>query len=514
MSGLLSLSAELLIAVFHSLAGYLTGHFEATSTENEDKSTSQICDDFKHHDPEDTISQEFDYPQNCTDRDSWKRNRPSMKVSLKKSACFSAWVTVFGGVIGIFALFLMYYIISIVYACEWIKLKDPSFPEKLRRRRIIGESYQAFFLYFWQPALLLMVFKWPLLKGVNLMTVTLAGASIDLAYRFFLAVYDLYYPPWTPYPLNFLYLAIVLISSISVSRNILKTNPFGARFLAIKLSVQFLAGAPVLYISGYILCPWIAHQEGFTKVAVLVLALVIAILPKVVSKQFAGRLNGVNHPGTSYVLVSTASTGFSIVYRFIQAEFQSLLAFISISIGHGLIRLFFELITILKERYSAKIHNQNILYSESRGPSNAAYMRTSRSQRLAADMAIHEMISNEAAIVLSVGIIQIYGFVHLNLGIEKYEEMFVELVSRIVSALAIEFLFNILSVMILTRKMNVPVLRVWNLKWKSHLMVCIIVVIMIVTYSTDKVLVIIRARYVAEGKLTTEEWIKTLNNNN
>ena len=493
MSEFLSVPVELLISAFHSLSGHLAGHFEARSTEKED---------FKHYDPEDTISQAFDYTQNCSDsRDSWKRNRPPLKDSLKKSAWFSAWVTVFGGVVGIGALFLMYYIISIVYACEWKKLTEPTYPKRLKRRRIIGESYQAFFLYFWQPTLLLMVFKWPILKEVNLMTVTLAGASMDLGYRFFLAVYDIYYPPWIPYPLNFLYLAVVLISNISISRKIFKTNPIGACFLTIKLSVQFFTGAPVLYIFGYVLFPWFAHQEGFIKIAIVALAFLVAILPKVVSKQCVVRLNGVNHPGTSYVLVSAASTSFSIVYRFMQAEFKSLLAFIALSICHGLIHLFFELITILIGHYRGKTHNQKNLYSELRGQSNAAYMSTPRSQRLAADMVIHEMLSDQAAIVLFVGIIQIYGFIHQNLSIEKYEDIFVELVVRIVLALFIEFLFNILSVMILTRHRNVPVLRVWNFKWKSHLIVFIITVAMIVTYFTGKGLVIIRSLYVAEGKV-------------
>ena len=496
MSEFLSVPVKLLISAFHSLTGYLAGQLEARPTGKKD---------FKHYDPEDTISQEFDYPQNYSGRwDSWKRNRPPLKDSLKKSAWFSAWVTVFGGAVGVGALFLMYYMISVVYACEWKKLKEPTYPKRLKQRRIICESYQSFFLYFWQPALLLMVFKWPILKEVNLMTFTLAGASMDLGYRFLLAVYDLYYPPWIPYPLNCLYITIVLISSISISRKIFKSNPLGACFLTIKLTIQFITGALVLYIFGYTLFPWFAHQEEFIKVAILALVFLIAILPKMVSKQCVVRLNGVNHPGTSYVLVSAASTGFSIVYRFIQAEFESLLAFIALSIGHGLIHLFFELITILIERYSEKIHNKKIPNSESLRQLDAAYMNTHRSQRLAADMVIHEMMSNEAAIVLSVGIIQIYGFIHQNLSIEKYEDIFVELVVRIVLALFIEFVFNIMSVMILTRQRNVPVLRVWNFKWKSHLIVFIITVIMIVTYYTNKVLVIIRALYVAKGKITTE----------
>ncbi|KAL9968572.1 hypothetical protein ACROYT_G020681 [Oculina patagonica] len=254
----------------------------------------------------------------------------------------------------------------------------------------------------------------------------------------------------------------------------------------------------------YGLFPWFAHQEGFVKVAILALAFLIAILPKVIAQQCVLRLNGVNHPGTSYVLVSTAYTGFNIVYRIMQAEFKSLLAFVALSIGHRLIHLVYEFITILKERYNEKMMyselDQDLVGGSTVGGSTA----TPRAQRLAADLTIHDMMSNSAAIVLSVGIIQIYGFIHQNLSVQKYEKIIEELVARIVLALLIEFLFNIVSVMILTRCRNVPVLTVWNLKWKSHLIVCIVSVVMIVIYCTDKLLVIIRARYVAKGKIIPE----------
>ena len=510
MSEFLSVLVELLVHALTSLTERLARYVERKPTGKEDTSPPlQLQDDFTHHDPEDTICEEFENPENSTDPTAWKQHRPSMKTSLKQSAWFAFLVTVVtGGFIGLGTLLFMYYIISVVYIFDWKPMQDPSYPEDLKRRRIVCESYQSFFLYFWQPMMLCMVFKWPILKDVHLLTVALVGAAVDLGYRFFLAVYELYYPPWIPYPLNVVFMTVVLVNSISIGRNIFNTNLFRAILLAFKLCAQFITGAPMLYLCAYVLFPWFAHQEGFLKFTILALAILISIIPKEISRQCVLGLNGVNHPGTSYVLVATAFTSVSIVYRFMQAEFKSLLAFIALSIGHGMIHLIYELITILKERYSEKRHYQRIINSEldydSPGRSIASNTNTPRSQRLAADLTIHDMMSSSVAIVLSVGIIQIYGFIHQDLSIEKIHEMIGELVTRIVLALFIEFLFNIVSVMILTRRRNVPVLRVWTFKWRSHLLVCVVTVLMIVTYSTDKVLVIIRARYVAEGKLNME----------
>ena len=501
MSEFLSVPVELLCHVFNSLTERIAGHVVMRTTKTEENTSKpQLHDDFTDNDPEDTISEEFESPQNSADPMAWKLNRPPMKVSLKRSAWFAFFVTVVaGGFIGLGTLVLIYYIISTVYTCDWKSLKDTSYPVELKRQRIIGESFNNFFLYFWQPAFLCMVFKWPLLKDVNLLTFTLFGASIDLGYRFYVAVYDLFYPPWIPYPMNAIYMTVVLINSISVGWNIFRTNHFRACLLGIKLCAQFIVGAAVLYLCSYCLFPWFAQQEGFAKVSILALAFLVAIQPKVIARQCALKLNGVNHPGTSYVLVSTACTGLSIVYRIMQAEFNSLLAFVALCIGHRLIHLVFELLTVFKERY-----HERVTYSDLAGRSTTTNMKTPRSQRLAADLTIHEMMSDSAAIVLSVGIIQIYGFIHQTLSIQEYEELAGELVARIVLALLIEFLFNIVSVMILTRGRNVPVLRVWNVKWKSHLIVCMISAVMILIYSTDKVLVIIRARYVAKGKIFQE----------
>ena len=192
MSELFSVPAELLCHVFASLADRLADVFE--SKQKNDPSTPDVNDDFFLHDPEDTIFEEVESPPDSTDPSAWKENLRAIRVSLRRSAWFAFLVTIIvGGLVGLTSLLLMYYIISIVYSCEWTPLSVPSYPLNLKRRRIICESYQSFYLYFCHPALMCMVFKWSFLKDVNLFAWTLVGASIGLGYRFFLGVYDLYH---------------------------------------------------------------------------------------------------------------------------------------------------------------------------------------------------------------------------------------------------------------------------------------------------------------------------------
>lgn len=507
MSELFSVPAELLCHVFASLADRLAEVFEFKCKQKNDPSTPDVNDDFVLHDAEDTIFEEFDSPPDSTDPSAWKENLPAFRVSLRRSAWFAFLVTiVVGGLVGLASLLLMYYIISIAYTCEWKPLSDPTYPLNLKRRRIICDSYKSFFLYFWHPALMCMVFKWSFLKDVNLFACALVGASIDLGYRFILAVYDLFHSSWNKYPLNALYLIVILTSSFFIARKICKTNRFRVIVLALKLSSQFIAGSALMYTLWYGLLPWFAHQEGLLKVVALALTFLVCAIEKSAVRQCALRLDGVNHPGTSYVLVSTAYGTVSIVCRLMQAEFKSLLAFIAISIWYGVINLAYGLFDVFRDHCCETM--KKTVYSKLLPDSSELAVSSNtnkpREHRLTADLTIQEMLFSSTAMVLSVGIMSIYGLIHQDLSTDMFHEMIRELVVRIVLGIFIEFLSNIISVMLLTRRRNVPVLRVWDYKWKSHLKVYLVAVIMIVTYTVDKFLIIIRAQYVAWGKLSIE----------
>lgn len=495
----LSVPVELLCSGFM----LFTEHIFKLS-EDKDSFTGELPVDCTQFNADDTLSEEFENPRNSTDTSTWRENRPAMKVSLKKSAWFAFQVTVLtGGFIGVGCIFFIYFQMKIIFVCDWKVLRDSSIPLEKKRPRIIGESYLASTLYLWQPLMLLFVFRWPLIKQVNLVTFTLIGIFFDLAYRFLVAVYGLYYPPWIPYPLNILYLIMILVQSFSVGR-IFRGNIFSASLFGFKLCAQFIIGAPVFCLFASVLCPLFAHLEGILKVAMIALSYSVGIIPKILSKRCVSGLYVIN-PGFSYVLVSTASSAVCIAVKFMLAEFKSLWAFIALSIGEQTIHLVYQLIVKAGESHEDKSQYERILLSgleaDPTGPFSATKMKERRSQRLAADLTIHEMMSSAAAVVLSVGLMTVYGIIHRILRPEEYQEMIVDLLIRIVLALLVEIMFNVIFVMMLTRTRNIPVLKVWNVKWKSHLIVCIVTVYMIVNYYANKILVILSTLHEAEGKI-------------
>ena len=50
-------------------------------------------------------------------------------------------------------------------------------------------------------------------------------------------------------------------------------------------------------------------------------------------------------------------------------------------------------------------------------------------------------------------------------------ELSIEFLKFLLSGLVIEWLFNIVAVLVQTRYMNIAIFSVWKLKWRSHLLV-------------------------------------------
>ena len=76
----------------------------------------------------------------------------------------------------------------------------------------------------------------------------------------------------------------------------------------------------------------------------------------------------------------------------------------------------------------------------------------------------------------------------------------VEVVLRILVALAAEFVFNSIAVLFQIRYMNLPVIRVWKCNWRKHLIIAFITTSMwSVVYYTEYLLQLLRAEYKAEA---------------
>ena len=456
-------------------------------------------DDFVRNDPQDTIFEEYDSPIPSETPFDWKSRRPSVLKSVVDSAWVVLQLIIWGGIIlALFGVISFYVDINTADFCHWIS------NERLHRLqkslRVAGKAFQGFLIEFWQFLILWTVFKWPLMKELNLLAITLLVAFVDLSYRLLLHTFHAYKSPWVPYPLNFLFTFLILYSSYAVGRSMFPESKSEALKLAFKLCAQFLFGIPVTYFLTYSAFSWFARtQPGLERMFIAAIAPMGVIPVKVVARICAIRLRGVNHPGTSHAIVAAAYGASSIVFRTLQAGIESFELFVVLSIGHGVVYIFERLTVPLRDYYWNKLGLWCCWCCccrccHRRGQYN---VRTPRSQRLTADMSIQGMLFESTSIVYSIGVIQVYYLVY-GASHDKWAVFRVEVVRRILVALAVEFVFNSIAVLFQIRYMNLPVIRVWRHNWRKHLILAFITTSITVVYYTEYMLPLIRAKYKTE----------------
>ena len=457
-------------------------------------------EDFVRNDPDDAIFEEYDSPFPTKTSFDWK----SRRMTITTSVCQTAWVVFqlifLGGLaIGAFGVIGFYLDITTADYCPWVPV------EKLgrvwKRVRVAGQAFQVFWIEFWQFLILCTIFKWALMKELNLLTITLLGAFLDVSYRLLLHIFDAYRSPWIPYPLNVLFGGLVIYNSYAVSKRMCANanNRRAATLkLTFKLCSQFLLGLPISLFLNYFAFEWFARTPSSFKRAMIAFVVpMIAIPCKIVARLCAIHLDGVNHPGTSHSVVAVSYGVSSIVFRTLQANIESFWLFLALSVGHGIVYVFERVTVPLRDYYLDKM----LLAFASccccdccQRRQQKNIIRSPRSQRLTADMSIQGMIFETTALVYSIAIVYIYYMVYGVSG-KKSVVFRTQIVERIPAALALEFVFNSISVFSQTRYMNIPVMRVWKRNWKKHLILATITTAMAVLYFTQYQLQLIRAEY-------------------
>ena len=125
--------------------------------------------------------------------------------------------------------------------------------------------------------------------------------------------------------------------------------------------------------------------------------------------------------------------------------------------------------------------------------------RSPYTQRLMTDMSLQIMLQETAAIILTTGVTQLYQIVYdSNLTAEQGAEVLEKLLVYIYVALFTEFFFHSLSVVLQTRYLNLPVVRVWEAKWRLHLWVATCTIMMYILYLTQYFLPVVRDKYVSK----------------
>ena len=463
-------------------------------------------EDFKKFDDNDTIFQEYDPPQGDNSKLGWKRSRPAKWwMSLWKAVKDVFCIQILGGLaLGSLAIMILVLDFNSVDLCYDRQLHGNwnSLSPKIQAIVVTAETAEAYVVQMWSFLLIITMFGWPLIKKLNLLILNLLGAFCDTCYRLYLQVFGIYEKPWMSFPLNALFLIIVLMNSILVGREI-ASNSETERSRKIKkaikvsaiLAAQLAFGIPIAFGLVYGIIPLYGRQnETYRAVIAGALPLVTAI-PKVIVRLAAQRIDFI-HPGDAHVLLSVLYSASAIVFRVMQAELTSLELFILLSFAHGVVDLLERLTILLRDYLWYFIYKKLKRDTDAEAMLSADKFRTPRSMRFVADMSIQMILGESTALIAAVGFIQLFSFMYNN-NKPSFSDMHLitDFFIRVSIALSIDFVFNSFSFWLQMSYLNVAVVRVWKKKWRKHMVVGLILTSVTMCYFTTHLFAVVKDKH-------------------
>ena len=200
------------------------------------------------------------------------------------------------------------------------------------------------------------------------------------------------------------------------------------------------------------------------KLLIATFSPLLGVVVKAASRICVQKLYNITHPGYSYILLSPVYCGAAVLFRVLQADLGSLQAIALLGIIHGAAEVIERSTMVLID------HICHMLWKRRSAPWGS--FRTPRRERLMADIAIMSMLYESAAIVSVNGFLYLYQFIYVR--DKTFGNLFQSFAIHTAVSLAIEWVFNSVSLAIETRYQNVAVMAVWRRRWRRHILVAIV----------------------------------------
>ena len=425
-----------------------------------ENSTEDDLADFSDWNSADQIYREYDPPMLESVTVSWKIGRPTHLCSWFRCIRYSFILTVLCGAgMAVVFIFIVWLSLNLGAICRRLDGTWYEMPEGIQKALLTLEVIECMILQCWCLSVILPVFGWKLVKDINLFPWTLLAASIDAVFRLLLNVYRRYNRTWAPYPMNALFACTVLLSSYKVAGQY-EQNTRQRLWLAFRIGVQFYVGHPMSLVIIYAVLYYFNIIPEQSKAALACLSPAIVIIPKAIMRLCAEKLEGINHPGTSVVLLLSANSALTMLFRILQVKLHGFWMYFLLSILHGIESTFDKITLPLQDyilhRCCAKRQQGHVLKE-----------RKPRVNRLFADLAIVSMIAESSAIIFSSVFIQMCRYYYSRDGKGRIHDAVTLLEVccwQVTTGIVVELLFNTIAIKVQTYCYNIPIMRVWKTK--------------------------------------------------
>ncbi len=421
-------------------------------------------EDFEKHDNTDLIYRQYDpiflssldhYERfDLLGHSSWKTGRPSQwKSWLSTLNCVFQTTVVSGTLVGLVLGLVVYFDVNLADLCySYRKRKDV--PMYIERIKTVSGMVSGIIVQLWNLLICFLVFNWSVVKNANILSWNILAASIEGIYRLIIGIFAMTAADWSMYPSYAIFIFTNFFNSIKIAKHF-RGQTRQVSKLVIKLSSQFLIGIPVAFFFIEWVNPLYKFLSPSKQVVLASFVPLIVIIPKMAVRKLVLSISFVNHPGTSVYLIIAMYTSLSLLYRMLQIQLGSLRLYLIVSVIFS-IQGIIERISLPYIDYI----NHRLFSNEQ---TRTEFM-TPRRKRLMADLYLLCMITEPVAIIVSCTSMAALQFLYgLDDNGRLYDIKKLARIAtvRIVTAMAIEFAFNVISTKIETYHFNMPVIRVW-----------------------------------------------------
>ena len=420
----------------------------------------------------------------------WKRLRPSISRTVLNSLCYGFLISVLSAtVFGMVSFTIYYFGYQSQLNCE--HHPKESIPIKLQWFITISEVLSVGFLYFWFFINISFYFRSFQLSGVRktLVIISLLFYLVDSVYRIGMQACGISHSKLTALqrvPAE----AIFCLSSCALIYVIKMHFCFGRLIQQVKFIVLFVVPYTLTYciaiLTAYGIYPAYNKENASGKLLIALFTPLVFLVIKAAGRICIQRLwCRISHPGTSFVLLAPVYCGSAIVVRLLQVDLHNLASVALIGVVHGISEVFDRSIMAFIDHIIHRVlEKRQIAWGG---------FRTPRRERLAADLSIMSMLSESSAVV-TVSI-----FLHLYQYFYTYGNSPLKLLESFALTtsvpLGIEWFFTSVSIAIETRYENLPVVAVWRKRWKRHLVVLLINLVMVCIWTSTSLLIVLEGHF-------------------
>ena len=283
--------------------------------------------------------------------------------------------------------------------------------------------------------------------------------------------------------MNILFIISIFCGAFLVTRKFKKVNPtttYGFFHIFFTLSFAFFGSCLLSFLYTYKIIKYFKETEGKFKKAVIAALTPGLLFPLTAIAKYVvlRKSSEIITPDRAFVLCYFIRGASIMLYRTMQSDFKNIWLFISLSLLHGVSNVLSKATLNLRiKMWKTFMKCINNTCCGVRLQVQA--LNTPRTRRLNADLEIQNILFEYTTVIWGQAYLAYY--LIMSFDIPPWHTIQNSLI-RIAISLALDFVFNLISVFIQIHYYDIPMRKVWTRYWIRHVIANALIIIIIVLF--------------------------------